>query len=300
MARLAHQVGECGVVFAAGGEQAAAQRVAGESFRVEPGIGGGLLDQPRHRLVGQSLAGDPAGLGDGAEQRPLGARGGGGGPVEVGGGAAMRQPGVERRGRAEARLGWVGPDRDALAWPCWSVFERRDGEQEAAAGDGFDVAQAEADEFRAAQRGAETEQQHGAVARAERRGRGGALASISRSMPGTAGAALRRGRNALRGWCRRRSMARPASRCAVRIAVGATRIELTARPDLKQIKEKPMSVSASDGAEKLSALAEELSGNDPELGAKMLLLAAAALAASRATYLEAAREAFEIARKPVD
>jgi hypothetical protein len=61
-----------------------------------------------------------------------------------------------------------------------------------------------------------------------------------------------------------------------------------------------MSVSASDGAEKLSTLAEELSGNDPELGAKMLLLAAAALAESRATYLEAAREAFEIARKPVD
>ena len=61
-----------------------------------------------------------------------------------------------------------------------------------------------------------------------------------------------------------------------------------------------MNVSASDGAEKLAALAEELSGNDPELGARMLLLAAAALAASRATYLEAAREAFEIARKPVD
>jgi hypothetical protein len=42
-------------------------------------------------------------------------------------------------------------------------------------------------------------------------------------------------------------------------------------------------VSASDGAEKLSALAEELSGNDPELGAQMLLLAAAALAESRAS-----------------
>ena len=39
---------------------------------------------------------------------------------------------------------------------------------------------------------------------------------------------------------------------------------------------------------------------DSELGAKMLLLAAAALAKNRATYLEAAREAFEIARKPVD
>ena len=36
-----------------------------------------------------------------------------------------------------------------------------------------------------------------------------------------------------------------------------------------------MSVSASDGAEKLAALAEELCGNDPELGAKMLLHAAA-------------------------
>jgi hypothetical protein len=61
-----------------------------------------------------------------------------------------------------------------------------------------------------------------------------------------------------------------------------------------------MSVSASDGAEKLAALAEELSRNDPELGATMLLLAAAALAKSRATYLEAAREAFETVRKPVD
>jgi hypothetical protein len=61
-----------------------------------------------------------------------------------------------------------------------------------------------------------------------------------------------------------------------------------------------MSVSASDGAEKLAALAEELSGNDPELGAQMLLLAAAALAKSRAAYLEVAREAFETVRKPVD
>ena len=61
-----------------------------------------------------------------------------------------------------------------------------------------------------------------------------------------------------------------------------------------------MLVSESDGAEKLVALAEELSADDPDLGAKMLLLAAAALAESRATYLEAAREAFEITHKPVD
>jgi len=46
VAGLAHEVSELGLVLAAGGEQAAAQRVAGEALGVEPGIGGRLLDQP--------------------------------------------------------------------------------------------------------------------------------------------------------------------------------------------------------------------------------------------------------------
>ena len=114
MARLAHQVGQRRAVFAAGGEQAAAQRMAGEAPGIETRIGSSLLDQPGDRLVGQALAGDPPDLGDGAEQRSSSARGGRRGPVEVGGGAAMGEPGLERRGRTEAMLGRVGPDRDPL------------------------------------------------------------------------------------------------------------------------------------------------------------------------------------------
>jgi hypothetical protein len=47
MARLAHEVGELGLVVGPGGEQATAQRVAGIFVRVQPGVGGGLLDEPR-------------------------------------------------------------------------------------------------------------------------------------------------------------------------------------------------------------------------------------------------------------
>ena len=96
---------------AAGGEQAAAQRVAGEPLGLEPGIGGRLFDQARHALVGQALAGDAVGLGDGAEQRALGPGEGTGGPVEVRRFAAKPEPGIERGGRTEARVGRV-----ALRW----------------------------------------------------------------------------------------------------------------------------------------------------------------------------------------
>jgi hypothetical protein len=43
MARLAHQVGELGPVVPAGGEQAAAERMAGEPLGIQPGRSGGLL-----------------------------------------------------------------------------------------------------------------------------------------------------------------------------------------------------------------------------------------------------------------
>ena len=174
MAGLAHQLGEAGAVFAGGGGRPARSEWPEIALRVEPGIGGGLLDQAGDRLVGQALAGDPPGLGDGAEQRPLGAGGGGGGPVEVGGGAAMCQPGLERGGGQKP--GSVGLAQTATRWPapCWSVFERRNGDQQAAAGDGLDVAEGERDQLGAAQRGAEAQQQHGAVPGAERRVRGGA------------------------------------------------------------------------------------------------------------------------------
>jgi hypothetical protein len=66
VARLAHQVGEGGAVFAPGGEQAAAQGVAGEPLGLQACISGSQLDQPSDRLVGQALAGDPPDLGDGA------------------------------------------------------------------------------------------------------------------------------------------------------------------------------------------------------------------------------------------
>ena len=114
MARLAHQVGEGGAVFSPGGEQAAAQGVAGEAL-IETRIASGLLDQPGDRLVGQALTGDPPGLGDGAEQRAFSAGGGRGGPIEVGGSATVGEPRLERRGRTKTRLGRIGPDRDTLA-----------------------------------------------------------------------------------------------------------------------------------------------------------------------------------------
>jgi len=76
--------------------------VVGKALGVEPGIGGGLLDEPGDGLVGQALAGDPAGLGDGAEQRAFGPGEGAGesrsgasrrNPSQVSGAAAGQKPG---------------------------------------------------------------------------------------------------------------------------------------------------------------------------------------------------------------
>ena len=110
--------------------------------RVEPGRGGGLLDQPHHRLVGETLAGDLARLGDGAEQRAFGAHGGAGGPVEVGRLPPVAQPGFQRGGGAAGRLGRVGVHGDALAGAVLVGLRAGDGEQQAAAGDRLHVADA--------------------------------------------------------------------------------------------------------------------------------------------------------------
>jgi hypothetical protein len=45
--------------------------MAGEAGRIEPGVSGGLFDQPDHRLVGQSRSHDLAAFADGAEQLPV-------------------------------------------------------------------------------------------------------------------------------------------------------------------------------------------------------------------------------------
>jgi hypothetical protein len=74
MQGLAHQLGEAGALVAGGGGEAGAQRVPGIARRVEPGVAGGLLDQPGDRLVGEFFPGEPAGFGHRAEQRALGAR----------------------------------------------------------------------------------------------------------------------------------------------------------------------------------------------------------------------------------
>jgi hypothetical protein len=105
--------------------------VTGEPLGLEPGIRGGLLDQPGDGLVGQLLSGDPAGLADGAEQRAFGPGEGAGGPVEIGRLAAEPEPSVERGGGAEAGIGWVGPDRDALALAMLVGLRPGDGEQRA-------------------------------------------------------------------------------------------------------------------------------------------------------------------------
>ena len=115
VAGLAHQLGEAGAGVAGGGGEAGAQAVPGVALRVEPGVARGLLDQAGDRLVGQRGAGDPAGLGDGAEQRALGAHGRGGGPVEIRRGAAMREPGLQRGERADAGFVRVGPDGDVVS-----------------------------------------------------------------------------------------------------------------------------------------------------------------------------------------
>jgi len=104
---LAHQLGEAGTLVTGGGGESGAQRVPGIAFGVEPGVQRGLLDQAGDRLVGEFCSGDPTGLGDGAEQRPFGARRGAGGPVEI-------------RGRDDARAGPRGRRVD-LPWPFQSV-----------------------------------------------------------------------------------------------------------------------------------------------------------------------------------
>jgi hypothetical protein len=54
VAGVAHEVGELGLVIGPGGQQAAAERVAEEFVRVQPGVvRGSLLDEGRHGLVGQ-------------------------------------------------------------------------------------------------------------------------------------------------------------------------------------------------------------------------------------------------------
>ena len=80
---------------------------------------------------------------------------------------------IEGGGRAEAGLGRVGADRDALAFAMLVGLGAADGEQEALVGDALDVAQVQTDEFGVAECSA------GA----------GRLASIRRNRPGTAGAA---------------------------------------------------------------------------------------------------------------
>ena len=163
---LAHQLGEPGALIAGGGGEAGAQRVPGIPLRIEAGVDRVLLDQAGDRLVGKFLPGNPAaGLGDGAEQRAAGVRRGAGGPVEVLCGAAMHQPGVEGGEGAEARLRWVGPDRDFLALALLVSVEAAHQHPQAAAGDGLDVTQGERHQLRAAQRGVEAEQQHRTVAR---------------------------------------------------------------------------------------------------------------------------------------
>lgn len=71
VAGLAHQVDQRQLEVAGGGEQAAAQRVAGEAAGIEAGEGTSLLDQSGDDLVRHGRARQCAGHGDAAEQRPL-------------------------------------------------------------------------------------------------------------------------------------------------------------------------------------------------------------------------------------
>src|SRR5271166_5005123 len=161
MPGLAHQFGESGTLVTGGGGEAGAEAVPGIALRIEAGVQRGLLDQAGDRLVGEFCPGDPAGLGDGAEQRPFGPRGGCGGRVEVGCGATMHEPGLEGGEGTETGLPWVGPDRDLLALALLVGLGAAHQHAQAAARDGGDVAQGERDQLGAAQRGAEAEQQHG-------------------------------------------------------------------------------------------------------------------------------------------
>ena len=76
--------------------------------------------------------------------------------VQARSGAVRRWlPGVDRGGRADRWVCGVGADRDALARSVLVGLGAADGDEQAAAGDGFQIAEGEADQFRAAQRGAE-------------------------------------------------------------------------------------------------------------------------------------------------
>ena len=118
------------------------------------------------------------------------ARGGGCGPVEVRGGAPVREPGVERRQRAEPCLRRVGPDGDVLTLALLVGLRPPDQQAQPATGDGLDVAQGEGDQLGAAQRGAEAHQQHGALAGAERRVGGGAASNHQAQHAGHRGGGL--------------------------------------------------------------------------------------------------------------
>ena len=65
-----------------------------------------------------------------------------------------------------------------------------DGEQQALVGDTLDVTEGEADELGAAERGAEAQQQHGALAGTERQGRGGAVGEHQAQQAGHGGSGL--------------------------------------------------------------------------------------------------------------
>ena len=120
---LAHQLGQARPGVAGGGGEPGAQRVPGIALRVEPGVQRGLFDQAGNGLVRQAAPVSRPVLVTAQNSGRSARMDGGGGPVEVGGGAAMRQPGVQRRSRAEARLGrgWPrrrcpGPGRAGRSW----------------------------------------------------------------------------------------------------------------------------------------------------------------------------------------
>ena len=152
----------------------------------------------------------------------------------------MREPGVQGGERAEAGFVGVGPDGDVLALALLVGLRAPHQQAQPAAGHGLDVAQGERDQLGAAQRGAEAQQQHGALAGAERRVGGGAAGQHQAQHAGHRGGGLAARPDALRpgdalhhhGEARVAQVERqrPASRWAVRIAARCTRIELTAKP----------------------------------------------------------------------
>ena len=195
MAGLAHQLGEAGARSPAA---VAARRagVAGVALGIEPGVQRGLLDQPGHRLVGQAW---PVTLpvlvtaqNSGRSARTVGVA------VQSRSAAVRRCSSQGSSAAAGQTPGSAGLAQTAMSWPapCWSVFDRRTSSRRPRSGTGLHVAQGQRDELGAAQRGAEAEQQHGAVAGAERRwqGRGVRRASgaARRAPPGLPGGAAGR------------------------------------------------------------------------------------------------------------